>query len=647
MNKTITITFPDGNQREYPAGITGEEIAKSISHKLAKNALAVKFNGKVIELWRPIETDGELQILTFDDPEGKEVFWHSTAHLMAQAIKRKFPQAQLGIGPPIENGFYYDILLDRPITPEDFEDLEAEMAAIVEKDYPITRKVLSRDEALKFFSDIKENLKIELINDLPEEAEITAYSQGEFTDLCRGPHVPSTGKLGKNFKLLSVAGAYWRGDEKRQQLQRLYAINFPKRQMLEEYLKRIEEARKRDHRKLGKELDLFSFHSESAGAGFAYWHPRGALVRTLIENFLREEQEKRGYQFVVTPHLVSAELYKTSGHYEWFLENMYPVNIEDEEFFIKPMNCPCHIKIFETKLHSYRDLPVRLAEFGTVYRYEKSGVLHGLLRVRGFTQDDAHIFCTEEQLNDEIIGVLELLEYVMNSFGFNEFKIELSVWDPQNTEKYAGEPAEWERAEQALVNALNQKGWEYSRHEGEAAFYGPKIDVKVVDALGRLWQCGTVQFDFNLPRRFNLKYIGSDGNAHMPYMVHRALVGSIERFVGVLLENYGGQFPLWLAPTQVVVLPITDKHLAYAKNVAEVLKKGGIRVEVDERNEKVGFKIREAEVGKVPYMVIVGDNEIANNEIAVRQKGTGNLGAMSPEAFLNKLIEEVKQKSNE
>jgi threonyl-tRNA synthetase len=417
--------------------------------------------------------------------------------------------------------------------------------------------------------------------------------------------------------------------------------------MLEEYLKRIEEARKRDHRKLGKELDLFSFHSESAGAGFAYWHPRGALVRTLIENFLREEQEKRGYQFVVTPHLVSAELYKTSGHYEWFLENMYPVNIEDEEFFIKPMNCPCHIKIFETKLHSYRDLPVRLAEFGTVYRYEKSGVLHGLLRVRGFTQDDAHIFCTEEQLNDEIIGVLELLEYVMNSFGFNEFKIELSVWDPQNTEKYAGEPAEWERAEQALVNALNQKGWEYSRHEGEAAFYGPKIDVKVVDALGRLWQCGTVQFDFNLPRRFNLKYIGSDGNAHMPYMVHRALVGSIERFVGVLLENYGGQFPLWLAPTQVVVLPITDKHLAYAKNVAEVLKKGGIRVEVDERNEKVGFKIREAEVGKVPYMVIVGDNEIANNEIAVRQKGTGNLGAMSPEAFLNKLIEEVKQKSNE
>ena len=326
---------------------------------------------------------------------------------------------------------------------------------------------------------------------------------------------------------------------------------------------------------------------------------------------------------------------------------MYPVNIEDEEFFIKPMNCPCHIKIFETKLHSYRDLPVRLAEFGTVYRYEKSGVLHGLLRVRGFTQDDAHIFCTEEQLNDEIIGVLELLEYVMNSFGFNEFKIELSVWDPQNTEKYAGEPAEWERAEQALVNALNQKGWEYSRHEGEAAFYGPKIDVKVVDALGRLWQCGTVQFDFNLPRRFNLKYIGSDGNAHMPYMVHRALVGSIERFVGVLLENYGGQFPLWLAPTQVVVLPITDKHLAYAKNVAEVLKKGGIRVEVDERNEKVGFKIREAEVGKVPYMVIVGDNEIANNEIAVRQKGKGNLGAMSPEAFLNKLIEEVKQKSNE
>ncbi len=644
MNQQIKISFPDGNQREFDSGITGGEIAKSISGKLAKVALAVKFNGKVLELWRPLQQDGVMQILTFDDPEGKEVFWHSTAHLMAQAIKRKYPKAQLGIGPPIDGGFYYDIELDQAITPEDFDALESEMATIVDKDFPINRDVLSRNDALEFFKKHNEDLKLELINDLPEDSTITAYSQGEFTDLCRGPHVPSTGKLGKHFKLLSVAGAYWRGDEKRQQLQRIYATNYPKRQMLDEHLRRIEEAKKRDHRKLGKELDLFSFHSETAGAGFAYWHPKGALVRTIIENFLRDEQEKRGYEFVVSPHVVSAELYKTSGHYDWFLENMYPVTIEGEEYFIKPMNCPCHIKIFETKLHSYRDLPVRLAEFGTVYRYEKSGVLHGLLRVRGFTQDDAHIFCTEEQLNDEIVGVLDLLEFVMQKFGFNEYKIELSVWDPENTAKYAGEASEWDRAEQALVEALSGKGWDYTRHEGEAAFYGPKIDVKVVDALGRLWQCGTVQFDFNLPRRFKLKYIGTDGNSHMPYMVHRALVGSIERFVGVLVENYGGQFPLWLAPVQAVLMPITDRHLPYARQLAEALHQKGLRVEVDDRNEKVGFKIREAEVMKIPYMLVVGDKEVEDQQVSVRHKGEGNLGSMPVAALADRLVHEIENK---
>ena len=644
MSRLIKITFPDGSAREYKSGITGNEIAREISSRLAKQALAVKFNGNVLELWRPIETDGELQILTFKDPEGKEVFWHSSAHLMAQAIKRKFPDAQLGIGPPIDGGYYYDIDLDRPITPEDFAALEAEMSKIVDANYPIERAVLDRNEALLFFKENHEALKIDLINDLPEDATITAYSQGEFVDLCRGPHVPSTGKLGKYFKLLSVAGAYWRGDEHNKMLQRLYATNFPKKQMLEAYLHRIEEAKKRDHRRLGKELDLFSFHSEDAGAGFAYWHPKGTIVRQIIENFLKAEQEKRGYEFVVSPHIVSAELYKISGHYEWFLENMYPISIEGEEYFIKPMNCPCHIKIFETKLHSYRDLPVRMAEFGTVYRYEKSGVLHGLLRVRGFTQDDAHIFCTEEQLNAEILGVLDLLEFVMKTFGFHEYKIELSVWDPENSAKYAGEAGEWERAEQALVHALNEKKWDYTRHEGEAAFYGPKIDLKVIDALGRLWQCGTVQFDFNLPRRFKLKYIGADGNAHMPFMVHRALLGSIERFTGILIENYGGNFPLWLAPVQAVLLPITDRHHEYAERVKEKLLAKNIRAEIDTRNEKVGFKIREAEVQKVPYMLIIGDREVENKQVSLRHKGEGNKGAVSVDELVRQLVEEIDSK---
>ncbi len=645
MKQEITITLPDGSRKTYPAGITAGEIAGEISPRLAREALAAKFNGEIIELWRPIEADGELQILTFNDPEGKEVFWHSSAHLMAQAIKRKFPEARLGIGPPIEGGYYYDIELDRPLSPEDFPELEAEMAEIVGADYPITREVLSREAAIQLFRDRHEDLKIELINEMEPDTVITAYSQGEFTDLCRGPHVPSTGRLGKNFKLLTVAGAYWRGDEKNKMLQRIYATNFPKKQMLEDYLHRLEEAKRRDHRRLGRELDLFSFHPESAGAGFAYWHPRGSILRKAIEDFIRQEQEKRGYEFVVSPHLVSAELYKTSGHYDWFRENMYPVSIEEEEFFIKPMNCPCHIKIFETKLHSYRDLPVRMAEFGTVYRYEKSGVLHGLLRVRGFTQDDAHIFCTEGQLNEEIIGVMDLLEVVMQKFGFDDFKVELSVWDAQNPGKYAGEAAEWERAEQALVHALKQKGWDFTRHQGEAAFYGPKIDVKVVDALGRWWQCGTVQFDFNLPRRFKLKYIGSDGNAHMPYMIHRALVGSIERFAGILIEHYAGNFPLWLAPLQAVILPITDRHHAFAQTVYQTLKTHNFRVELDARNEKVGFKIREAEVQKIPYMLIIGDREVEDMKVSVRHKGEGQTGVLSLDELIQKLSTEIAKKA--
>lgn len=641
MSNMIKLTFPDGSQKEYKPGITGQEIAQEISPQLAKKALAVKLNNKVYELWRPLESDGDFQILTFDDGEGKQVFWHSSAHLMAQAIKRKFPEAELGIGPPIDNGFYYDIQLDRPITPEDFAELEAEMAKAVDADYPIERQVMQRKEALDFFKDIHEDLKIELINDLPDEETITAYTQGDFTDLCRGPHVPSTGYLGKNFKLLSVAGAYWRGDENHQMLQRLYGTNYPKKQMLEEHLQRIEEAKKRDHRKLGKELDLFSIQ-DSIGNGLILWHPKGSRVRRIMEEFWVDEHYKHDYEVVYTPHAAKLNLWEQSGHTGFYRENMFsPMELEEVDYQLKPMNCPFHITIYKNHLRSYRDLPIRYAELGTVYRYERSGVLHGLMRVRGFTQDDAHIFCTPEQLTDEIIKALDLVFYILKTFGFHEYEVYLST----RPEKYVGSLENWDRATEALKNALEIRQIEYEVDLGEGVFYGPKIDIKIKDVIGRSWQCSTVQVDFNLPERFKLEYIGEDGHPHQPIMIHRALMGSLERFFGILIEHYAGQFPLWLAPVQALILPITDRHHEYAERVYQQLREKQIRAEVDKRNEKVGFKIREAELQKIPYMLIVGDKEIANHQVSIRHKGEGDRGAMGVEEFITLAQNEIKSKN--
>ncbi|RMH93259.1 MAG: threonine--tRNA ligase [Calditrichaeota bacterium] len=641
MDGKIRIKFPDGSEKEYPAGITGNDILKELkNHKLRKQALAVKFNDRVLELWRPLEEDGEIKFLTFEDPEGREVFWHSSAHLMAQAIKRKWPQAKLGIGPPIENGFYYDIELDRPITPEEFAELEAEMARIVEEDYPITRKVLSRDEAVKLFRERHEDLKIELINDFSDEETITAYSQGEFIDLCRGPHVPSTGKLGKHFKLLSVAGAYWRGDEKNQMLQRIYGTNYPKREMLEEHLRRIEEAKKRDHRRLGKQLDLFSIQ-ESIGNGLILWHPKGARIRRIMEDFWVQEHYRHGYELVYTPHTAKLDLWDRSGHTGFYRENMFPpMELEGVNYQLKPMNCPFHLTIYKNQLRSYRDLPIRYAEFGTVYRYERSGVLHGLMRVRGFTQDDAHIFCTPEQLTEEIVKVLDLVLHILGTFGFREYEVFLST----RPEKYVGTLENWERATGALKKALEIRQLPFEIDPGEGVFYGPKIDIKIKDVLGRSWQCSTVQVDFNLPERFELEYVGEDGNRHRPIMVHRALFGSMERFFGILIEHYGGNFPLWLAPVQVRVLPIAERHHEYAREVYAQLREAGIRVELDDRNEKVGYKIREAEVQKVPYMLILGDREAESGQVAVRHHGEGDKGAMPLNAFVEMVQEEVRSR---
>ncbi len=637
----IKITFPDGSVREYARGILPEAIAREISPRLAREAIAVKFNGRVIELNRPLTEDGTIQFLTFEDKEGREVFWHSSAHLMAQAIKRLYPGAKLAIGPPIEGGFYYDIELDRPLSSEDFQKIEAEMARIVEEDHPVVRQVLSRQKALELFKKLHEDYKIELINDFPDEQEITAYQQGEFIDLCRGPHVPSTGRLGKHFKLLNVAGAYWRGDEHNKMLTRIYGTNYPKKKMLEEHLHRLEEAKKRDHRKLGRELDLYSIQ-ESIGNGLILWHPRGARVRRVMEQFWIEEHYRHNYELVYTPHVAKLDLWERSGHTSFYRENMFDTMVMDEVAYqLKPMNCPFHITIYKTHLRSYRDLPIRLAELGTVYRYERSGVLHGLMRVRGFTQDDAHIFCTPKQLTDEIVKVLDLVIYILSTFGFKEYEVYLST----RPEKYVGTLENWEAATGALRNALEVKGLPYEIDPGEGVFYGPKIDIKIKDVLGRSWQCSTVQVDFNLPERFQMEYIGEDGKPHRPIMIHRALMGSLERFFGILIEHYAGAFPLWLAPVQVVLLPIADRHHEFARSLYQQFRDAGIRVELDDRNEKVGYKIREAEVKKVPYMVVLGDREVADGRLAVRHKGEGQLGHLRPEEFLQRLQQEIANKS--
>lgn len=637
----INITFPDNSVKEYDKGISLSDIAKSISNKLFENALAGKVNGEVKDLSFQIESDSTVQILTFEDKEGKETYWHSTSHLMAHAIKELYPEAKFGVGPAIETGFYYDIDINSKLTEEDLLKIENKMAEISERKSEFIRHELTKNEAIEFFNRVGDNYKLEIINELDEETEtISLYHEGEFTDLCTGPHLPNTTKI-KFIKLLSVSGSYWRGDEKNKQLQRIYGVSFPKKKMLEEHLFLLEEAKRRDHRKLGKELDLFSIQEE-AGPGLIYWHPKGARIRNTIETFWREEHLEGGYELLYSPHVGKSWLWEKSGHLQNYKENMFTsMKIDEQDYYVKPMNCPFHIMIYKSTLRSYRDLPLRWAELGTVYRFEKSGVLHGLMRVRGFTQDDAHIFCTKEQIEDEIVEVVKFTLNIWKSFGFEELKFYVST----KPEKAVGEDYLWEKAINSLEHALQRLEIPFELDEGGGAFYGPKIDVKVKDALKREWQMSTIQFDFNLPERFEMTYIGEDGKEHRPFMVHRALLGSIERFMGVMIEHYGGDFPLWLAPIQAVVIPVSQNYLEYAEKMASELKKMKIRTEVDTRNEKIGYKIRDWETKKAPYMLIVGEKELNENTVSVRKHKAGDIGTIKVEELIIKLVTEIKEKS--
>ncbi|KUK34564.1 MAG: Threonine--tRNA ligase [Caldanaerobacter subterraneus] len=633
----MIIILKDGTQREFEKGMTVYEIAKSISERLAKEAVGGKFNGKVVELNTKIEEDGKLEILTFDDEEGKKIYWHTSSHILAQAVKRLFKEVKLAIGPAIDNGFYYDFDTDRPFTTEDFEAIEQEMNKIIKEDYKLERFVLPKDEAIKLMEEKGEPYKVELIEEIPEGEEISFYKQGEFTDLCAGPHLMSTGMV-KTVKLLSVAGAYWKGDEKNKMLQRIYGISFPKKSMLDEYLHMLEEAKKRDHRKLGKELDLFSIHPE--GPGFPFFHPKGMIIRNILEDFWRKEHIKHGYQEIKTPIILNEELWRRSGHWDHYKENMYFTEIDGETYAIKPMNCPGAMLVYKSTMHSYRDLPLRLCELGLVHRHELSGVLHGLMRVRSFTQDDAHLFMTPEQVEDEILGVINLVDYFYKIFGF-EYFVELST-RPENS---MGSDEDWELATNALISALNRVNLPYKVNEGDGAFYGPKIDFHLKDSIGRTWQCGTIQLDFQMPERFELEYIGPDGEKHRPIMLHRVIYGSIERFIGILTEHFAGAFPTWLAPVQVRVLPISDKHYAYAQNVYGRLLENDIRAELDDRNEKIGYKIREAQLQKIPYMLIVGDKEVEQGTVSLRSRKEGDLGAISLNEFIEKILKEIATKA--
>ncbi len=639
MNK-IKITFPDGAVKEFDAGITGYQIAQSISPRLAEEALAVKLNNSVIDLHRLIFEDGSIRFLTFDDPEGKEVYWHSSSHLMAHAVQDIFPEAKFGVGPAIDSGFYYDIDINTPLSEEHLKLIEDKMIELSKTDSKFERQELSKQEAIDFFKKKGDQYKIELLSEMDESKEkISIYKEGAFTDLCRGPHLPNLGKI-KFVKLLNISGSYWRGDEKNKQLQRIYGITFPKKKMLDDYLKMLEEAKKRDHRKLGKALDLFSIHEE-AGAGLIYWHPKGARIRLEVEDFWRKAHLENGYELLYSPHMGKSWLWETSGHLGFYKDSMYSgMKVDEQDYYIKPMNCPFHIMIYKTHLRSYRDLPLRWAELGTVYRYEKSGVLHGLLRVRGFTQDDAHIFCTHEQIESEIIEVIRFAKYVLGAFGFTEMNYYLST----KPEKSVGSEELWQKAEAALRKALESENLRYEVDEGGGAFYGPKIDIKIKDALGREWQLSTIQFDFNMSERFELTYIGEDGKEHRPFMVHRALLGSIERFFGILIEHYAGEFPLWLAPTQVAIVPVSQNYLDYANSVAAELTKNNIRCEVDERNEKIGYKIRDWELKKVPYMLIVGEKEKESSLVSVRKHKEGDKGALALSEFIDKIATEIKNK---
>jgi len=631
----IQIKLKDGSVKSYEKGSTIFDIAKDISEGLARVALAGEVNGELKDLRTALDDDCGLNILTFDTEGGKHTYWHTASHIMAQAVKRLFPGVKLAIGPAIDNGFYYDFDLDRTFTPEDMQAIEKEMQNIIKEDLAIERFTLPRDKALELMKD--EPYKVELINELPEGSEISFYKQGDFTDLCAGPHLLSTGKV-KAVKLMQLAGAYWRGNEKNKMLQRIYGIAFPKASQLDEYLKMLEEAEKRDHRRLGRELDLFSF-DEEVGPGLVLWHPRGARVRMRIEDFWRKQHIKNGYDIVYTPHIGRGKLWETSGHLGFYNDSMYsPMDVDGQDFYTKPMNCPFHIAIYKSRLHSYRDLPYRWAELGTVYRYEKSGVLHGLLRVRGFTQDDAHIFCAPEQMPAEIRRVLKFCLYMLKAFGFSEYKIYIST---KPKDKFVGDENMWVEATKALMEAVAAEGLECDIDEGGGAFYGPKIDIKIKDALNREWQCSTIQFDFNEPERFDMTYVAADGSRKRPYMIHRALLGSIERFFGVLLEHHAGAFPVWLAPVQARILPILDKHHEFAEQVAEKLRDRDVDVEIDTRNEKIGFKIREAQLEKIPYMLVIGDKEVENGAVAVRSRKEGDLGSMDVDAFVEKIVAEI------
>ncbi|MEW6145984.1 MAG: threonine--tRNA ligase [Thermodesulfobacteriota bacterium] len=632
--KEVHINLPDGAERTFPEGTTVGEIIETIG--IRNGAIGARVNGTLVDFWHEIYSDSELEPVKAGSEEGLTLIRHTAAHVMAEAVQSLFPEAKVTIGPVIENGFYYDFEYPKGFTPEDLEKIEEKMREIVEQKKPLVRKKVSREKAIDIFRSEGEKYKVEIVNDLPPDQQITIYEQGGWHDLCRGPHAPSTDYV-KAFKLLSIAGAYWRGDEKNPMLQRIYGTAFWDRKALKEYLDKLEEARKRDHRKVGKELDLFSIQEET-GAGLVLWHPKGSRIRRVIEDFWRDQHERYDYELLYTPHIAKIDLWKTSGHLEFYNENMYPrMEVENTEFQIKPMNCPFHIMIYKTGIRSYRDLPLRWAEIGTVYRYERSGVLHGLMRVRGFSQDDAHIFCRPDQMEDEVLGVLDLTILFLKTFGFDDYEVFLST----RPEKYVGNIEGWDRATEALRRSLDKKGLKYEVDEGGGAFYGPKIDLKIKDVLGRAWQCSTVQVDFNLPERFDMTYVGEDNARHQPIMIHRAIFGSMERFFGVLIEHYGGAFPLWLSPVQVRIATVGDEQSAYADELNRKLRASRIRVENDKRNEKLGLKVREAQLAKIPYLLVVGKNEAESGTVAPRKLGGKNLPPMTIEEFLHSIAVEL------
>ena len=628
----IVITLKDGTQAKYPAGSTPRQIAEFISRRLAKEAVVAKFNGTIVEMDKPLYEDGNLEIFTFDTEEGKHCYRHSASHILAQAVQRIFPGTKLGIGPAIEDGYYYDFDSEYKFSPEDLGKIEKEMDRIIREDEKFIRREISREDAVKLFKERGEDYKIELINDLPDDAIISIYEHGDWLDLCAGPHVASTGNI-KAIKLLSLAGAYWRGSEKNPMLQRIYGTAFPKKKDLEGYLELIEEAKRRDHRRLGAQLGLFSIQEE--GPGFPFFHPKGMVLRNQLEDFWRKEHKKWGYQEIKSPIILNKVLWEKSGHWEHYRENMYYTNIDENDFCVKPMNCPGAMLVYKSDQHSYREFPIRLAEMGLVHRHEKSGVLHGLMRVRAFTQDDAHIFMLPSQITSEIKNVIDLVDYFYKTFGFN-YSVELST----KPEKAMGSDEIWDKAISSLKQALEEKGINYKINEGDGAFYGPKIDFHLKDSIGRTWQCGTIQLDFLMPEKFDLYYIGEDGGKHRPVVIHRVVFGSIERFIGILIEHYAGAFPLWLAPVQVKLLPISESHGDYAAMALKKLDNNGIRAEIDYRNEKIGYKIREAQMQKIPYMLVIGDKEIENREVSVRKRGAGDLGAQSLEHFIEEIVKE-------